>query len=303
MFPFFQAQTQTIPADSLQEPAAIISETIKNVINTPVEQLASSAIDLAIEFGIKVIAAIVIYIVGAWIIRRIKNVIRKIFEKRGTDPSLSTFVLSFTSISCSILLIITTISVLGVNTTSFVALLAGSGLAIGMALSGTLQNFAGGIMILVFKPFKVGDFIDAQGFSGTVQSIEITTTHITTPDNKKIILPNGALSNGTINNYSITGTRRCDWSVGVEYGTNLEECKNLILKIISSHPSVIETPEKPYVVLSSLSDTKIELSGRAWVKSEDYWTLLFDINEKLYNELPKNGINFAFPRVDVNIIK
>ena len=301
MFPFLNIQSQTIPSDSIKEPAAIITETIKNVINTPTEQLIANSIDIALDFGVKILAAIVIYTVGLWIIKKIKHILKKLFEKKGTEQSLSTFILSFTGISCTILLIITTISVLGINTTSFVALLAGSGLAIGMALSGTLQNFAGGIMILVFKPFKVGDYIEAQGFNGTVQSIEITCTHITTPDNKKIILPNGSLSNGTINNYSATGIRRCQWDFGVEYGTDLQKCKDTLLAAISQHPMVINDPEKPYVVVTALTDTKIDISARAWVNTDDYWTLFFDINEKIYNELPKNGINFASPRLDIKI--
>ena len=210
-------QSQTIPADSLKEPAAVIDQTIKTLMQTPVDQLISTGLDYGLKLGTKILAAIIIYLVGAWVIRKIKRIVQKICEKRSLDASLTSFLLSFTSISLSILLIVTTISVLGVDTTSFVALLAGSGVAIGMALSGTLQNFAGGIMILIFKPFKVGDYIEAQGYDGTVTSIEITATHINTPDNKKIILPNGALSNGTINNYSTTGVRRCNWDISIPY--------------------------------------------------------------------------------------
>ncbi len=294
-------QPQNIPADSIKVPAKIIDETIKTVLQTPLDQLILTGIDHAIKIGEKILAALIIYIVGAWLIRKSKKLLRKIFIKRGVDPSLASFLLSFVSITFSVLLIITVISILGVDTTSFVALLAGSGLAIGMAMSGTLQNFAGGIMILLFKPFKVGDYIDAQGFSGTVQSIEITTTHITTPDHKTVILPNGALSNGSINNYSATGTRRCDWNIGISYGDDVAKAKEVILNIIKNHPAIINTPAEPVAVLSNLADSAVIITARAWVNSENYWTLFYEVNETVYNELPKNGINFPFPQMDVHL--
>lgn len=294
-------QAQTIPADSLKEPAAIIDSTIKTIMQTPAEQLVSTGLDYALKFGVKILAAFLIYFIGAWLIRKIKRLIQKICEKRNLDTSLTTFLLSFTGISLTILLIVTTISVLGVDTTSFVALLAGSGVAIGMALSGTLQNFAGGLMILVFKPFKVGDFIEAQGYSGTVTSIEITSTHINTPDNKKIILPNGALSNGTINNYSTTGLRRCDWNISVPYGTDLEKAKAAGLALISSHKAIVNNPEAPHVFLTGFETGYIVLSFRAWVNVDDYWTLLFDINEQIYKEFPKNGLDVYVPKMDITV--
>lgn len=294
-------QAQTIPADSLQEPAAVLDQTIKTIIQTPVDQLISTGLDYGLKFGVKILAAIAIYLIGAWLIRKIKTIIRKICERRSLDASLTTFLLSFTSISLSILLIVTTISVLGVDTTSFVALLAGSGVAIGMALSGTLQNFSGGIMILVFKPFKVGDYIEAQGFGGTVTSIEITATHINTPDNKKIILPNGALSNGTINNYSTTGLRRCDWNVSVPYGTDLDKAKEVGLSLIRKHKAVVNDPAAPHVYLSSFEAGYVVLSFRSWVKVDDYWDIFFDINEEIYKEFPKNGLNAPIPKMDVTV--
>lgn len=294
-------QVQAIPADSLKEPAAVLDQTIKTIIQTPVDQLISTGLDYGLKFGVKILAAILIYIIGAWLIKKIKRLIRKICEKRKLDASLTTFLLSFTSISLSILLIVTTISVLGVDTTSFVALLAGSGVAIGMALSGTLQNFSGGIMILVFKPFKVGDYIEAQGYSGTVTSIEITATHINTPDNKKIILPNGALSNGTINNYSTTGLRRCDWNVSVPYGTDLEKAKSVGLSIVNSCKSALGEPEKPHVYLTSFEAGYVVLSFRAWVKVDDYWDAFFAVNEQIYNEFPKNGLYAPVPKMNITV--
>lgn len=294
-------QAQSIPADSLKAPAKIIDHTIRTVLQTPLDQLIATGIDYAIKLGIKIFAAFIIYIIGAWLIRKCKKIIKRICDKRGIEASLSSFLLSFISITFSVLLIVTTISILGVDTTSFVALLAGSGLAIGMALSGTLQNFAGGIMILLFKPFKVGDYIEAQGFGGTVQSIEITSTHITTPDHKIIILPNGALSNGTINNFSASGTRRCDWTIGIAYGDDVAKAKEVILTIIKNNPAVLHTPAEPFAALSNLSDSAVIIIARAWVNSDDYWTLFYQVNEQIYNELPKNGIHFPFPQMDVHV--
>lgn len=296
-------QAKTIPADSLKAPAKVLDETIRTVLQTPLDQLISSSIDHAIKIGIKILAALIIYFIGAWLIRKFKKILRKIFEKRGVDPSLGSFLLSFVSITFSVLLIVTTISVLGVDTTSFVALLAGSGLAIGMAMSGTLQNFAGGIMILLFKPFRVGEYIEAQGFSGTVKSIEITTTHITTPDNKTVILPNGALSNGSINNYSASGTRRCEWNIGISYGDDVAKAKEIILNIIRNRPEIINTPAEPFAALSNLADSAVIITARAWVNSDNYWTLYYEVNERIYTELPANGISFPFPQMDVHLTK
>ncbi|MEG0891401.1 MAG: mechanosensitive ion channel [Bacteroidales bacterium] len=292
---------QAVPTDSLKAPAKVIDHTIRTMLTTPLDQLISTGIDYTIKLGIKILAAFIIYIIGAWLIRKGKKILRKVFDKKGIEASLSSFLLSVVSITFSVLLIVTTISVLGVDTTSFVALLAGSGLAIGMALSGTLQNFAGGIMILMFKPFKIGDYIEAQGFGGTVLSIEITTTHITTADRKTIILPNGALSNGSINNFSTSGTRRCEWNIGISYGDDVAKAKELILNIINNHPVVINTPAVPFAALSSLGDSAVIITARAWVNSDDYWTLVYDVNESIYNELPKNGINFPFPQMDVHV--
>ena len=282
-------------------PVTVIDETIKTLGDTPIESIITTGLDYLVKFGLKILAAFAIYIIGAWIVKKTKRLIKNIFIKRNLDPSLASFILSFYSITFTILLIIVTIGVLGVDTSSIVAVLAGSGLAVGMALSGTLQNFAGGMMILLFKPFKIGDFIEAQGYSGTVQSIEITTTHITTPDNKKIILPNGALSNGSINNYSITGTRRCEWKIGISYGDDVAVAKQVILNIIKEHPALINEPMEPFAALADLADSSVIVVARAWTKSEDYWTFIFDVNEKVYNELPKHGINFPFPQLDVHL--
>lgn len=287
--------------DTILRPKEVIDQKIKTLIEMPTDELIHGGIKMAIDLGLKILAAFVIYFVGGWIIKRIRYILKKIMTKRNVEASLMTFILSFTNITLTVILIIIVIGALGIDTTSIVALIAGSGLAIGMALSGTLQNFAGGIMILLFKPFKVGDYIQAQGYDGTVKSIEITNTQITTPDNKKVILPNGSIINGVINNYSTTGTRRCEWKVNISYGDDVNIAKEEILKIINESPLVLTEPAVPMAALESLGDSAITITARAWVNSGDYWTLFYDINEKIYDRLPKTGIRFPYPQMDVHI--
>ncbi|MBO8464983.1 MAG: mechanosensitive ion channel [Bacteroidetes bacterium] len=254
-----------------------------------------------ISFGLKLLAALAIYIIGAWIIRKCKRLVMRIFERRKTEKSLASFVINLISITLTVILIVIAISTLGINTTSIAALLASGGVAIGFALSGTLQNFAGGIMILTFKPFKSGDYIEAQGYSGTVDSIDIFNTKLTTPDNKMIMIPNGTLSNGTINNYSKQQFRRVDWILGVEYGTDFEKAKGIIENIISAEKDtrILSKPSAPFIGIESLSASSVDIIVKAWVKTSDYWDVFYDYNARFYTELPQNGINFPFPQMDV----
>lgn len=277
------------------------AEVIEKIKTTPTDVLITDLIESVIFFGLKVLAALIIYTIGAWLIRKIKGILKSAFEKRGTDAAISSFVQSITSISLTILLIITTIGILGIDTTSLAALLAGGGMAIGLALNGTVQNFAGGIMILIFKPFKAGDYIETQGFAGTVSEVSITSTKLTTVDNKVIIIPNGALSNGTINNYSDKPLRRVDINVDVEYGTSSEKMKEILISIINEDERILKDPAEPFVALSALKESGIQFTLRVWVKSEDYWDVYFKTLEKIYIELPKNNIFFPFPQIDVNI--
>ncbi len=262
-------------------------------------------LDDVIHFGIKVLVAILIYVVGAWLIKHIRKLLSRWFVRRSTDKTLSSFVLSLVSITLTIILIIITISTLGVNTTSLAAQLAAGGMAIGMAMSGTVQNFAGGIMILAFKPFKAGDFIEAQGYSGTVTSVSIVSTSLVTPDNKSIIIPNGALFNGNINNYSRNPIRRVEWLVSVEYGTDATVCAARLTEIMKADPRVLDSSTKgasdPVVVLSQLADSAVVFSARAWVKTSDYWDVYFKLNMDIYTELPKSGIEFPYPQLDVHV--
>ena len=278
-----------------------IGETIGELADMPVRDILGFLAENAMSIGLKVLAAIIIYAVGAWLIQRIKRLLKKILVKRNVEASLSSFTLSFVSITLTILLLLITVQTLGVDTSSIVALIAGSGLAIGMALSGTLQNFAGGIMILFFKPFKVGDYIETQGYSGTVHSIQITTTVIKTTDNKTVVLPNGGLSGSIINNYSTSEKRRCDWDISIEYGSDIDLAKSALMEIVNRNEKVLQEPEKPFVALKSLADSAIIVTCRVWVKREDYWDVFYTVNEEIYKELPKRGIGFPYPQLDVHI--
>ena len=278
-----------------------IGETIGELADMPVRDILGFLAENAMSIGLKVLAAIIIYAVGAWLIQRIKRLLKKILVKRNVEASLSSFTLSFVSITLTILLLLITVQTLGVDTSSIVALIAGSGLAIGMALSGTLQNFAGGIMILFFKPFKVGDYIETQGYSGTVHSIQITTTVIKTTDNKTVVLPNGGLSGSIINNYSTSEKRRCDWDISIEYGSDIDFAKSALMEIVNRNEKVLQEPEKPFVALKSLADSAIIVTCRVWVKREDYWDVFYTVNEEIYKELPKRGIGFPYPQLDVHI--
>ena len=291
--------------DSLNAVQAEIAAVIDKVSNSSASELALELMDKAVSFGLKLLAAFLIYIAGAWIIKRIKNMLKRAFERRNADAAIASFVQSITSIVLTIVLIIITIGTVGIDTSSIAALLTGGGLAIGMALNGTMQNFAGGLMILIFKPFKAGDFIEAQGHSGTVSEVNITSTKLTTTDNRVIVIPNGILSNDVINNFSGRQMRRLDILVGVEYGSSSEETKELLLNIIKIDGRALTVeqgaPADPFVALNALNDSSVEFVVRVWVKADDYWPLKFYLNEKIYNELPKHGIQFPFPQLDVNI--
>lgn len=300
---------QTIPPADTAELNKIeksARETIEHIVTTPLNELLPELIKEAINFGIKVLIALLIYLVGAWLIKKIRKMLGRIFERRNTDKAIASFVESLTSITLMVILVIITVGTLGVNTTSLAALLAAGGMAIGMALSGTVQNFAGGIMLLVFKPFKAGDFIETQdGFSGTVTDVNIVSTKLTTTDNRIIIIPNGSLSNGTIKNYSMNTMRRVEWLVGVEYGTSAKDVKKALQSIVNGEKRVLYiatgAPADPLIEVNALKDSAVEYVVRVWVKKEDYWDVYYKLNEEIYTELPLKGINFPFPQMDVHV--
>lgn len=305
----------TAAADSLEKFSSKISSEIDSLAQMKPEEFISAItedasrlfsqetldylIDGLVSFGLKILAALAIYAIGAWIIKKCKHIVRKVFEKRKTEKSLASFIMSVISITMTIILIVITISTLGINTTSVAALLASGGVAIGFAMSGTLQNLAGGVMILAFKPFKNGDYIEAQGYAGTVDSIDIFNTKITTPDNKMIMIPNGILSNGTINNYSKQDFRRVDWIIGIEYGSDFKKASETIQSILSGDPRILSEPAKPFVGIETLNASSVDVIVKVWVKTSDYWDVYYDYNASFYKKLPEHGINFPFPQMDV----
>ncbi len=292
---------QTAAPDSLKNIELDLASLAEKLATTPTNELLGELLDKAISFGLKVLAALVIYGIGAWLIRKVKGILSRVFERKGTDAAVASFTMSITSIALTLILIIITIGILGIDTSTFAALLAGGGMAIGLALNGTVQNFAGGIMLLIFKPFKSGDFIEAQGYSGTVSEVTITSTKLVTVDNRVIIIPNGALSNGTINNYSDQKFRRVDINVDVEYGSSSEEVKAILHSIIKDDSRILNEPAQPFIALSALKESGVQFTLRLWVNTADYWNVFFELTEKIYIELPKNGIKFPFPQLDINI--
>lgn len=302
--------TQLPQLDSLNfnpDSAKVALTNIAQEIVSDPNKFIQDLIHDAISFGLKVLAAIVVYAVGVWLIRRVKVLLRRIFERKHTEKTLSTFITSLVSITLTMLLVIITIGTLGVNTTSIAALLAAGGMAIGMALSGTVQNFAGGIMILLFKPFKAGDYITASGYSGIVSEVNIVSTRLRTFDNRTIILPNGALSNGNIDNYFEHSVNRLEWKVDLDYSTDNEAAKAAMYEILKNDKRILtsSTPgaSNPFVALNSMKDSCVEYVMKAWVKVEDYWDVMYDINEAIFTELPKKGLQFPFPQMDVHIRK
>ena len=311
--------------DSLRAGARMMLETAKNDPQTFWHEVGEAVL----QFGIKVLAALLLFVIGMLLIRWVKSILNRVFTRRKTEPTIASFISSFVSISLTVLLVVITVSTLGVNTTSLAALLAAGGMAIGMALSGTVQNFAGGLMLLAFKPFKAGDFIEAQGTSGKVVEVNITATKVLTVDNRVVILPNGALSNGVINNFNGRPLRRVEWNVSVSYGVDAAACKETILAILRNEDKVLQedTDMKklykelnisayqlstvnyrmdaipaPFVALKSLNENDITFVVRAWVRADDYWEVFFRIQERFYTELPKKGFTFAYPHMDVTMV-
>ena len=277
---------------------------ISEISNNP-QGVAQDLLGKALDVGLKVLGAVAIYIVGAWLIRRVKKILHRVFDKKGTEKTVASFIISFVTLVLTVLLIVVAVSALGINTTSFAALLAAVGVALGMALSGTVQNFAGGIIILVFKPFKAGDYIEAQGFGGFVKEVNILNTRLITRDNKEIVLANGTLANGNVTNFSTRPIRRVDRSISVAYGTDAQECIDALVEIMKEDPRILDSSTEgaadPFAALEVQNASDITFTVRAWVKTEDYWAVTFDLNQRMYTELPKKGIHFAYPHLDVKI--
>ncbi len=356
-----------------------VADSISNELKTSASMLSSLSfdeivqkiVDGAIDIGIRILIAIIVFYIGKLIINKIHSIVKAVMLKHNFDKSLTTFVLSVVKITLLFVLIVSVIGILGIETSSFIAIFASAGVAIGMALSGTLQNFAGGVLILFIKPYKIGDYIEFGSYSGTVKEIQIFNTILNTVDNKSIIIPNGGLSTGTINNYSKEEYRRVNWDVSISYGDDVDVARKVALDILNADSRVVkkyreddremrlrqkeiaaiheeeqnqgnaeteqdkhqakkslfnrksklkegvekweeEQAEKikakipkvdctPTVSLVSLADSSIVVSIRAWTRAEFYWSVLYDVNEKIYKEFPKNGLSFPFPQMDIHV--
>ena len=267
-----------------------------------VEQLIQKLLDWGLNAGGHLLGAILIFIIGRFLISFLNRMLARILAKRRVDAGIQSFTKSLVNILLTVLLIVAIVNKLGVETTSFAALLASAGVAVGMALSGNLQNFAGGLIVLLFRPYKVGDWIESQGESGTVREIQIFHTILTTADNKVVYIPNGALSSGTIVNYSREDTRRVEWGIGVEYGENFDKVEEVTRRLITDDKRILDTPA-PYIALQTLDASSVNVVIRVWVKSPDYWDVYFDMNRTIYATFNKEGIGFPFPQLTIHQAK
>ena len=256
----------------------------------------------SLDLGRRILAALLIFIIGRLIISFLNKLVARILQRRKVDAGVQSFVRSLVHILLMILLVIAVISKLGIETTSFAALLASAGVAVGMALSGNLQNFAGGLIILIFRPYKVGDWIEAQNESGTVREIQIFHTILTTADNKTVYIPNGSASSGVIVNYSHEETRRVDWVIGVEYGEDYARVEEVARRIVAAEKRILSTPA-PFIALDALDASSVNVRIRVWVKNSDYWGVYYDVQRAIYEEFNKAGIDFPFPQLTIHTAK
>ena len=289
--------------DSVQK--ANLAETVKKIEHLSAMDYRQLLTDLVHSAGwilLKIVLALAIYIIGKQVIKWIIRLMDNAFTHHNIETSLRSFLHSLVKVILMIVLILAIVQTLGVNTSSFLAIFASAGLAIGMALSGTLQNFAGGVVLLLLRPYKVGDYIEAQGQSGTVESIGLFSTCLKTPDNQTIYVPNNSIATSIIDNYSQSETRRVDWVLSISYGDDIDVARREILAMLESDSRVLKD-NAPVVYVKTLNSSSVDLVIRAWVANGDYWSLYFDMNEKMYKELPAKGINFPFPQVYVHLKK
>ena len=246
--------------------------------------------ELMTTYGLRLLGSVVVLLIGLWIIKIIIRRIRRGLDKGKMDESLKPFLTSMMSITLKTLLVISVLGMMGIQMTSFIAVIGAAGLAVGLALSGTLQNFAGGVMILLFKPFKVGDFIKAQGYAGSVKEIQIFNTILNTEDKQTIIIPNGGLATGSMVNFSTEPKRRVDWTFGIGYGDDVDKAKSVLMNLINEDGRILKEPE-PFIALAELGNSSVNLTVRVWVNSADFWGVFFDMNEKVYKTFSKEGLN------------
>ena len=290
--------TETVQSDSLVKE---VTETVEMLRDTPVnEWLPQLVHQYVVPLALRLLIAILVLLIGRWVIKWVKKWLANGLMSRRADATLHKFLSNLIAVVLNFVLIILVIGILGVNTSSLVALLASAGLAIGMALSGTLQNFAGGVVIIMFRPFKVGDFIAAQGQEGIVKEIQIFNTIITTVDNKVIYIPNGILSTGVMTIFNKEETRRVEWVFSISYGDDYDRAKAALLKLCKEEQRILKSPEAT-VEIAQLGNSSVDIKVRAWVNPSDYWPVFFSMNEKVYKTLPNEGLHFPFPQLDVHV--
>ena len=303
MFNFLQAEQveNLIVPDSVQK--ARFNEAVQRMTDVEfVKDIWSDMLQWLVWTGIKMVISLVIFYAARWVLHKLLKLVDVFMTRREVEVSLHSFIMTAVKVLGYVLIVLIIVSILGFNSSSFLAVLASMGLAIGMALSGTLQNFAGGVMILILRPYRVGDFIEAQGVSGTVASISLFNTVVLTGDKKTIYIPNNSISTSIINNYSTSTTRRCSWKVSVAYGDDYDQIREAMLSIIKRDGRALADPA-PYIRIDALADSAVVIEARAWVKNEDYWGLYDDVTEAFYKELPQHGANFPFPQLDVHLTK
>lgn len=300
MWTFLAAESAEplILPDSVQK--ANLAKAVEKIATLDYHEVLQTMLSEAVWIVIKIVIALAIYFLGRWIVRRVVRLIDEAMERRKVDISLRSFMRNTVRVVFSLILVLIVVQTLGVNVTSLIAVFSAATLAIGMALSGTAQNFAGGVMILMMKPYRVGDYISAQGQSGTVREIKLFSTVITTTDNQTIYIPNNAIATAIIDNYTTAEQRRVDWTVGISYGDDVDVARETILAMLAADARILRETA-PVVWVAALADSSVNLTVRAWVANADYWDVFFEYNERFYKELPKAGINFPFPQMDVHV--
>lgn len=276
-------------------------EALSDLASLTVSDIYDTVTSFALTFVLKLIQIGLIWFVGRWLGRRLIRIVRAVMERHEGNESVRGFVISLIDVVVMLVLLIIIVGVIGIDTSSFIALFASAGVAVGMALSGTLQNFAGGVIILLFRPFKVGDYIEAQGVAGTVREIQIFNTLVHTGDNKVILLPNGPVSTGIINNYSREPKRRLDFVFSIAYGDDFDKAKEVLLRLIKEDSRILDTPAAPLVALSELGASSIDITVRVWCAQQDYWGIKFDLNKKVYETFPKEGLNFPYQTLTLHV--
>ena len=301
MWTFLAAESAEplILPDSVQK--ANLAKAVEKIATLDYHEVLQTMLSEAVWIVIKIVIALAIYFLGRWIVRRVVRLIDVAMERRKVDISLRSFMRNTVRVVFSLILVLIVVQTLGVNVTSLIAVFSAATLAIGMALSGTAQNFAGGVMILLMKPYRIGDYISAQGQSGTVREIKLFSTVITTVDNQTIYIPNNSIATAIIDNYTTAELRRVDWSVGISYGDDVDVARRTILAMFAVDARILKEPAEPVVRVSALADSSVNLTVRVWTKNADYWDVYFEYNERFYKELPAAGINFPFPQMDVHV--